>query len=186
MDDFFKNSDANSRMQLIMEEIAKISESIELSDIMMPSNSSIQKSNLEISKKDFFYEMALDTLQFTEIKLRFFENEITEIYKLIDEKERKTILHLNDILITTLCKVLGFELGRISYYTSNKSQIDKDQTIEIQSSINKTLALLKRLNYLEKTHESKAIITVLESQLIMLNKKLNRTPLLNKITNIFK
>lgn len=181
MNEFFKNQDANSRMELIVEEISRIVESLELCDIMMPSNSTAAKNNIEESTKKFFYDMAYNTLQFVENKLNLFENELNEMKILINEDERKVIYYLDDMIIINLCRTLAFELGRISVFVDSKNQYSKEEMVAAQASIFKTLELLKRINNLDKTDDSKKVIIELERRLNKLDANLNKTSIFKRL-----
>ena len=124
MKELFQNKDTNIAAAPLLNEISNILEALELCDIMMPSNPSHEKDNIEQLKKDLFYAMANNTLEFADFKLGLFELDLKEIKKWVYRDEMQIFYQLSDIIVITLCKVLSFELGRISYYVRNVQSYD--------------------------------------------------------------
>jgi hypothetical protein len=186
MEEFFKNNDTNIAAAPLLNEVSDILEALELCDIMMPSNASHEKENIEQSKKDFFYEMADNTLEFVEFKLTLFELDLREIKKWVYQEEMPVFYQLSDIVAICFCKVLGFELGRISYYVRNEDRSNKGKMNPHKNSILKIIDIFDRIIHLERTEISETELRKLEREILFLNSKLRDRSLIQRLVSIFK
>ena len=186
MKELFKNKDTNIAAATLFKEISDILEALELCDIMMPSNPSHEKDNIEQSKKDLFYEMANNTLEFSEFKLSLFELDLKEIKKWVNRDEMQIFYELSDIIALTLCKVLGFELGRISYYVRNGDQSNDSELSYHKSSILKLKSLLTRMIHLERTKIPEIELKKFQRQIFEFDSKLNNRSFFKRLVSIFK
>ena len=186
MKELFKNKDTNIAAATLLKEISDILEALELCDIMMPSNPSHEKDNVEQSKKDLFYEMANNTLEFSEFKLSLFELDLKEIKKWVNRDEMQIFYELSDIIAITLCKVLGFELGRISYYVRNGDQSNDSELNSHKSSILELKSLFTRMIHLERTKISEIELKMFQRQIFEFDSKLNNRSFFKRLVSIFK
>lgn len=186
MKELFKNTDTNIAAAPLLNEVSNILDALELCDIMMPSNSSHEKDNIEQSKKEFFYKMADNTLEFVEFKLTLFELDLKEIKKWVYREEMPVFYQLSDIVAICLCKVLGFELGRISHYVRNGDRSDNNDLNSHKNSILKIKDILNRINHLERTEVSETELKKLQREISFLNNKLSSTSLIKRLASIFK
>jgi hypothetical protein len=186
MKELFKNKDTNIAAAPLFKEISDILEALELCDIMMPSNPSHEKDNVEQSKKDLFYEMANNTLEFSEFKLSLFELDLKEIKKWVHRDEMQIFYQLSDIIAITLCKVLGFELGRISYYIKNGDRSNDSELTSHKSSILKLKGLVTRMLHLETTKVPEIELKKFQRQIFEFDSKLNNRSFFKRLVGIFK
>ena len=186
MKELFRNKDTNIAAAPLLKEISDILETLELCDIMMSSNSSHEKDNVEQSKKSLFYEVANNTLEFSEFKLSLFELDLKEIKKWVHRDEMKTFYQLSDIVAITLCKVLGFELGRISFYIKNGDRSNDSELTSQKSSILKLKVFFNRMIHLERTEISEIELKRFQRQIFEFDSKLNNRSLFNRLVSIFK
>ena len=186
MKELFRNKDTNIAAAPLFKEISDILEALELCDIMMPSNPSHEKDNIDQSKKDLFYEMANDTLEFSEFKLSLFELDLKEIKKWVYRDEMQIFYQLSDIIAITLCKVLGFELGRISYYIRNGDRSNDSELTSHKSSILKLKGLFTRMIYLERTKISEIELKRFQRQILKFESKLDNRSFFKRLVSIFK
>lgn len=186
MKELFKNNDTNIASATLLKEISDILEALELCDTLMPSNPSHERDNVEQSKKDLFYEMADNTLEFVEFKLSLFELDLKEIKKWVYRDEMQIFYELSDIIAIGLCKVLGFELGRISYYVRNGDRTNDNELTSNKSSILKIKGLLNRIIHLERTKISEIELRTFQRQILDLDNKLNNRSFLKRLVSIFK
>ena len=186
MKELFKNRDTNIAATPLLNEVSNILDGLELCDIMMPSNQSREKDNIEQSKKDFFYEMANNTLGFVDFKLTLFELDLREIKKWVYREEMPVFYQLSDIVAVCLCKVMGFELGRISYYVRNGDRSNNSELNAHKNSILKIKGFFDRIVRLERTEISESELKKLKHEILFLNNNLNNTSFIKRLTNIFR
>ena len=186
MKELFKNKETNIAAVPLFKEISDILEALELFDIMMPSNPSHEKDNVEQSKKDLFYEMANNTLEFSEFKLSLFELDLKEIKRWVNRDEMQIFYQLSDIIAITLCKVLGFELGRISYYIRNGDRSNDSELNSHKSSILKLKSLFTRMIHLDRTKISEIEVKRFKRQIFEFDSKLNNRSFFKRLVSIFR
>jgi hypothetical protein len=186
MKEFFKNNDTNNAAAPLLKEVSDILETLELCDTMMPSNPNHEKNNVEQSKKDLFYEMADNTFEFVELKLSLFELDLKEIKKSVYQDEMQTFFQLSDIVAICLCKVLGFELGRISHYVRNGNRSNDNELTLHKGSVLKIKGFFNRIIHLEKTKISEIELKKFQSQVLYLDNKLNNRSFIKRFVSIFR
>ena len=186
MKELFKNKDTNIAAAPLLKEISDILEALELCDIMTPGNPNHQKDNVEQLKKDLFYEIANNTLEFAEFKLSLFELDLKEIKKWVYRDEMQIFYQLSDIITITLCKVLGFELGRISYYIRKGDRSNDSELTSHKSSILKLKGFFNRMMHLERTEISEIDLKRFQRQIFEFDSKLNNRSFFKRLVSIFK
>ncbi len=130
--------------------------------------------------------MADNTLEFVEFKLSLFELDLKEIKKWVYRDEMQTFFQLSDIVAICICKVLGFELGRISYYVRNGDRSNDNEFTKHKSSILKIKEFFNRIIHFERTQISEIELRKFQSQILDLDNKLNNRSFLKRIMSVFR
>ena len=186
MERIFQNDGANNIAMTLMKDLNEIVNTFEVIDDLMPENSMERKLSVDENKRIKFKEISENPIPFSDLKTELFWLDMVELKRHITKEDINQYRTIADAVVICNCKILGFAIGKVSYYANNSDFSDKG-LLEVN---NKILANVKQILYrlaqFDITELGKAELIKTDKMVIKLGKAINKKSFLKNFFGVFR
>lgn len=126
MNTIFEDHVANERASSLMGEITHTLDVLENIDDLMPSSSFEQKAKVDPKMKEEFRELSEYSIEFLDERMGRYKDEMNFIKERVGDSNIN-YRNMADAITITGCKILQFQIGRVSWFVNQrKFWLDKE------------------------------------------------------------